>query len=123
MKKQVNKADPDSMSKEDDVNKKFPGYPVYPEEEDIYNKFKKATDVNPEDISQKKDFIETTVSGKRKGKAADGDHLSGDLDVPGSELDNDLENTGSEDEENNYYSLGGDNHEDLEEDRSSDDRM
>ncbi len=40
------------------------------------------------------------------------------LDVPGSELDDAEENVGSEDEENNSYSLGGDNHNDLEEDRS-----
>ena len=39
------------------------------------------------------------------------------LDVPGSELDNKQENIGSEDEENNYYSIGGDNHVDLEEDQ------
>jgi hypothetical protein len=30
-----------------------------------------------------------------------------DLDVPGSELDNQQENVGSEDRENNYYSIGG----------------
>lgn len=40
-----------------------------------------------------------------------------DLDVPGSELDDQQENIGSEDEENNYYSLGGDDHNDLEEDK------
>jgi hypothetical protein len=39
-----------------------------------------------------------------------------DLDVPGAELDNVNEEIGEEDEENNYYSLGGDNHENLEED-------
>lgn len=39
----------------------------------------------------------------------------GDLDIPGAELDDELEAIGSEDEENNYYSLGGDNHIDLEE--------
>ena len=33
-----------------------------------------------------------------------------DLDVPGAELDDDQESRGSEDEENNPYSLGGDNH-------------
>ncbi len=38
-----------------------------------------------------------------------------DLDVPGSELDDSQEAIGSEDEENNYWSIGGDNHEDLEE--------
>ena len=41
-----------------------------------------------------------------------------DLDVPGAELDDTQEAIGSEDEENNYYSLGGDDHEDLEEDKS-----
>lgn len=38
-----------------------------------------------------------------------GPDLSGDdLDVPGAELDDDAENSGSEDEENNYYSRGQD---------------
>lgn len=36
------------------------------------------------------------------------------LDVPGSELDDDNEVLGSEDEENNSYSLGGDSKADLE---------
>jgi hypothetical protein len=39
-----------------------------------------------------------------------------DLDIPGAELDDQEENIGEEDEENNYYSLGGDRHESLEED-------
>ena len=39
-----------------------------------------------------------------------------DLDVPGAELDDNNEMIGEEDEENNYYSLGGERHEDLEED-------
>ncbi|OMP79006.1 MULTISPECIES: hypothetical protein [unclassified Chitinophaga] len=34
-----------------------------------------------------------------------------DLDVPGSELDDDNEGTGAEDEENNSYSVGGDRNE------------
>jgi len=38
-----------------------------------------------------------------------------DLDVPGSELDDESEEIGSEDEENNSYSIGGDNHDNLEE--------
>ena len=41
-----------------------------------------------------------------------------DLDIPGAELDDKDEILGEEDEENNYYSLGGDRHEDLEEDPS-----
>jgi hypothetical protein len=46
------------------------------------------------------------------------DFSAQDLDIPGSELDDDKEAIGSEDEENNSYSLGGDNHEDLEEPRA-----
>ena len=40
------------------------------------------------------------------------DMSGGDLDVPGSELDDANEAIGSEDEENNSYSIGGDGHED-----------
>ena len=36
------------------------------------------------------------------------------LDIPGSEVDDTLENVGSEEEEYNFYSLGGDDHHDLE---------
>jgi len=46
------------------------------------------------------------------------DFAGKDLDVPGSEIDDRDEMNGDEDEENNLYSLGGENHEDLEEDRS-----
>jgi hypothetical protein len=46
------------------------------------------------------------------------DFSAKDLDIPGSELDNANEAIGSEDEENNSYSLGGDAHENLEEDRA-----
>jgi hypothetical protein len=42
--------------------------------------------------------------------------LDTDLDIPGSELDDENESIGEEDEENNYYSLGGDRHESQEED-------
>lgn len=46
------------------------------------------------------------------------DFSAQDLDVPGAELDDEKEAIGSEDEENNSYSLGGDNHKDLEEPRA-----
>ena len=52
-------------------------------------------------------------------EAVDNKVLSGDLntglDVPGEELDDANEDLGEEDEENNYYSLGGDRQENLEE--------
>ena len=53
-----------------------------------------------------------------KHRASPVDFSGKDMDVPGSELDDDREADGAEDEENNAYSLGGDNHQDLEEDRS-----
>ena len=43
------------------------------------------------------------------------DFAAEDLDVPGSENDDDSERIGEEDEENNAYSIGGDNHDDLDE--------
>ncbi len=46
------------------------------------------------------------------------DFSGNDLDVPGAELDDEQESIGSEDEENNNYSLGGGNHNDLEESHS-----
>lgn len=46
----------------------------------------------------------------------DDDELNSDLDIPGSELDDENERIGEEDEENNYYSLGGDRQEANEED-------
>lgn len=46
------------------------------------------------------------------------DFTGKDLDIPGSELDDKAEETGAEDEENNSYSIGGDNHDDLEEPRA-----
>ncbi|WP_225321382.1 hypothetical protein [Rhizosphaericola mali] len=40
------------------------------------------------------------------------------LDVPGASLDDQDELIGEEDEENNYYSLGGEDHDDLEQDEN-----
>jgi len=62
--------------------------------------------------------MKTKDDNKKRSELLDGkDELYGsDLDIPGSELDDDQEITGNEDEENNYYSLGGDDHNDLDED-------
>jgi hypothetical protein len=92
------------------------GYPIYPESEDIYGKCHKERRINPEDPSKLKDPVSAIKSGMYNEKDFDDDVSGGDLDIPGSELDDDLEIIGSEDEENNYYSLGGDDHSDLEED-------
>jgi hypothetical protein len=86
-------------------------YPFYPDSEDIYNKFKEEPGLDPEDPSKRKTMVGIDHV------ASDIDKESGsDLDIPGAELDDDLEMIGGEDEENNYYSLGGDDHNDLDED-------
>jgi len=91
----------------------FPGYPSYPPSEDMYNQGKKEPDLNPEDLSKRK--APNEITGTKNEKDFASDRSGDDLDVPGSELDNQQESVGSEDEENNYYSLGGDAHNDLEE--------
>ena len=90
------------------------GYPTYPAKEDIYRKSKEEADINPEAITKKKTANEKPDMMNEKDFT---DDLSGsDLDIPGSELDDEQESIGSEDEENNLYSIGDDNHNDLEED-------
>jgi hypothetical protein len=95
----------------------FPGYPLYPASEDIYSKFRKDLLIDPEEAAEMQDSMDKAKVHTRNEKDFDDDVSGDDLDVPGSELDNQQESVGSEDEENNYYSLGGDNHNDLEEDR------
>ena len=118
----------------------LPGYLPYPGADDIYARAKEEQDIDPEDISKTKtpneentsidreelDF-DDMVSGRTKHEYKEAaelnekefeGHMSGrDLDVPGSELDDALEDKGDEDEENNSYSVGGDRHDDLEEDK------
>lgn len=74
-----------------DNDNNLPGNPRYGAKDDIYAH------------EQKEEFTE--------GEEA----MEENLDVPGAELDDEDELIGEEDEENNYYSLGGDNHDDLEE--------
>lgn len=90
----------------------FPDYPPYPSSEDIFSQFKEEDidlDLNVKEIIEK--------PGRMNEKDFEEDMAGNDLDVPGAELDDEQEEIGSEDEENNYYSLGGENHEDLDEDR------
>lgn len=81
----------------------LPGYPEYSEDEDIYSQAKHEEELDPENIQKRKESIYEDESG-----------MEGYLDIPGSEMDDDLEDVGSEDEENNYYSLSdNDDLEDL----------
>ncbi|HLT87931.1 MAG TPA: hypothetical protein VKZ57_10090 [Sphingobacterium sp.] len=89
--------DPKKHRSEEEKEKDLPGYPHYPEDEDIFE--------------QEERILSDKVGQEEEGREPS---LDEGLDVPGSELDDTQEDIGSEDEENNYYSLGGDNHEDLE---------
>lgn len=104
---------PNPQNKEDEKNA-FPGYPHYPASEDIYSN-ETEVDLNPEDLRKNKAPKENY--GKRNEKDFSEDMTGEDLDIPGSKEDEIKGNVGHEDEENNYYSLGGDNHNDLEEDK------
>ena len=103
----------ETQKKETEKENTFPGYPHYPASEDIYNTEEKV-ELNPDNLSKTK--TANTNPGKRNEKDFKEDMTGEDLDVPGSEADDAQEEIGSEDEENNYYSLGGENHHNLEED-------
>ena len=90
-------------SRSSEKEKEFP-LPVYNKEDDIYSREKEEP------------FEDGDQTGKRK--PGNIDSLADDLDLPGTELDDADEAIGEEDEENNYYSLGGDDHDDLEEDNA-----
>jgi hypothetical protein len=82
------------------------GNPAYSSEEDIYIRDKKVSlDEEGNDANKNDDKMKKPLTGE-------------DLDIPGAELDDADEKIGEEDEENNYYSLGGDDHDDLEEDKA-----
>lgn len=102
---------------------RFPGYLMYPAIDDIMNRDRKVEG----DIE---DLIEGNVQAQNSSlnrideelelQRQDGDEIlndrkipfdfsGSDLDVPGSELDDRLEAIGSEDEENNLYSLNDNN--------------
>lgn len=106
-------------SSEEKFNEDFPDYPAYPSSEDIYSIYKKEEEVDIEHPYAGKSAVDKTRPLTLKEKEED-DYIADDLDIPGAELDDEQEFIGSEDEENNYYSLGGDNHEDLDENSGED---
>jgi hypothetical protein len=89
----------------------YPGYQPYPPDEDIYTKNKQETTIDPEDIAPDRTYPKTGVNPDAESEP---DVAEVDLDIPGAELDDELESIGSEDEENNYYSITDDNFDDLE---------
>jgi len=120
MKKNLNtKEHPDKLTDKNE-ELKFPGYPLYPPEDDIYYAGKKESDIDPEYPTKKKSRNEVPETMNEKDFK---DDMSGsDLDIPGAELDDQQEDIGSEDEENNYYSLA-DNQDDLESDSTDENEL
>jgi hypothetical protein len=114
----------------------FPGYPPYPPHDDIMHQSERVNG-DVEDVLNKV-YPTGNVSASQDGSELSKDDLEAlseqnirhgddeelrkrttpvdfagdDLDVPGAELDDESESRGSEDEENNLYSLGGDDQDD-----------
>lgn len=86
------------------------GYPIYPESEDIYNKFKKEKRVDPDDITKEKEIVL-----KENEMDFIDDFTATYLDITGTDSNETDEVHGMEDEENRYFILGGNDHLDLEE--------
>jgi hypothetical protein len=80
--------------------------------DDLDLKMGTEADVNDDDLA----VLNSTDAEIGTPQNVSNEELDTDLDIPGSELDDDNESIGEEDEENNYYSLGGDRHEAQEED-------
>ena len=108
-------------SKEPNDESNVPDFLNYPSSEDIYRQGQKEEDIDPSDPTKMKQTADVESSTDPKELDFNSTQTGKDLDIPGAELDDDMENVGSEDEENNYYSIGGDNHEDLEENKGEND--
>jgi hypothetical protein len=121
-KNKTNKEDQQLPKKEED---QFPGYPEYPASEDIMNKKNRDKEVDLDINEVTGSFRRNSELPPDKKRSRENDEqeetwrqdkVGDDLDIPGAELDDEAEAIGEEDEENNIYSIGGDRHEDLEED-------
>ncbi len=83
------------------------------------NLIETLTDEDSDDEDLKKaglDQVDTEGAPLNEGSMTT-DVSGGDLDTSGTDEDDAMEEIGEEDEENNLYSLGGDNNESLEEDK------
>jgi hypothetical protein len=95
------------------IPKGLPGYPLYPATEDMFQRSSEESDIDPDDITMPK--APNEKPGAKNEKSFADEALGGDLDVPGSELDDEREKDGNEDEENNSYSLAADEQTDHDE--------
>lgn len=83
------------------------------EKQALYNSASVTSGEDAENL-QKAALDNTDEEGEELAEVGFGEDVSGsDLDVPGAELDDEIEDIGSEDEENNTYSRGGVNNDNM----------
>lgn len=99
------------FARSQDGNKNSPS-PGEEDNDDLNMRTGSDADVNDDDLA----VLNSTNDEIGTPQNVSNEDLNTDLDIPGTELDDDNESIGEEDEENNYYSLGGDRHESQEED-------
>lgn len=105
MKKKLNNTEAIDKITDENEQLEFPDYPLYPPEDDVYRD-ENVGDIDSEDPTKKK--IRNEVPETMNQKDFKDDISGSDLDIPGTELDDDQEDLGSEDEENNYLSTADD---------------
>lgn len=86
--------------------------PGLEKDDDLHMREGTEADVNEDDLA----ILNATNDEIGKPQNVSNEDLNTDLDIPGSELDDENEWIGEEDEENNYYSLGSDRRSGNEED-------
>ncbi len=92
-----------NISKHREIGENYDPESDNPQGEDVYDMNLVDDAIDPDEIHMLKQKLDALdVSGDQALYAR---MMGGDLDVPGSELDDANESIGDEDEENNYYSL------------------
>ena len=93
------------------------GYPLYPSNDDIYSKYHEEKSIDPDRISLLENSTDDDVFIISDERDFNNDLIDKIIDISESQVGEFQETPDLEDEENTYYSLGGDDHHDLEEDQ------
>ena len=109
-------ADETISSADEEGSNVWSSNPLIEESSDVSDSEKKLLDQSANDMPtaderrlRRAELDSTDNDGDLLNEQASGNAISGsDLDVPGTDADNEDEGIGEEDEENNPYSLGGD---------------
>ena len=93
-----------NRSKKVEKDQDLQGYPLYPSNEDLYNRATEETEIDTANVRKRKS--KNMEREELNEKDFEQDMTAEDLDIPGNEDDESSMGAGGEDEENNYYSLG-----------------